>query len=258
MAHRTNRALYPRADRTRRYFDRVLPDCQRERNSTEVATAADVVVRALPLCNRLRSFWCAHLVLHPQRLYTISGIPNLRSFHVVNCHLSGHFYDHIYEDPMEEFTMSWWDDTTEILGVTLSPHPHQRWSSFMHLEHLRTLILAPLDPFLDQMLSDLAGRGTQFHILRSLNLPWIAVESKSLSPLLERAPFLQELRFIVRPAYRTVSMDHSAPSQAMYCRTSRSSKLLTTPCNCCSKTRVSESCLARPSTTTGVCQSIYL
>jgi hypothetical protein len=153
----------------------------------------------LPLFHRLRSFRCSHLVLHPHHLYAISGMSNLRSFHVIDCHLSDKFHDHAYEDQMEEFTLAWQGNTAGLLGVTLSPRSHQRWFLFLHPDHLRTLNLIPLDAFLDQILTDFVDRGTQFYALR---LPWMTVESKSFVPLLERVPFFQELRLnLIRLRY---------------------------------------------------------
>jgi hypothetical protein len=200
---------------TRIEFSPTINYARRERNSTEVATVADMVIRMLPLFPRLRSFRCAHLVLQPHHLSTISGMTGLRSFHTTNCHISDHFHDRTHEDPMEELTMAWQGDVTDVLGVTLSPLSHQRWFSFMHPDHLRTLNLAPLDAFLDRTLSDFVDRGAQFHALRSLGLPWMAVESKSFVPLLERVSFLQELRFTVRPSCRTVTMAHPLPRHVL-------------------------------------------
>ena len=195
-------------------FTPTINYARRERNSTEVAVVADIVIRTLPLFPRLRSFRCAHLVLYPHHLYTISGMPNLRSLHTTNCHLSDHFHDYT-QDPMEEFTVSWQGDTADVLGVTLPPHSHQRWFSFIHPDHLRALNLVPLDDFLDQMLTDLVGRDLQFHALRSLGLPWTAVECKSFVPLLERVPFLRELRFTVRSSHRKVLMEHPLPRHVL-------------------------------------------
>ena len=188
---------------------------RRERSGTEVAVVADTVIRMLPLFPRLRLFRCAHLVLQPRHIYTISRVANLRSFHTINCHLSDHFHDHTHEDSMEEFTMAWQNNTADLLGVTLSPHSHQRWYLFLHPDHLRTLNLSPLDAFLDRMLADLVERGTQFRALQSLGLPWMAVESKSFVPLLERIPLLQELRFTVRPSHRSITMDHPLPRHVL-------------------------------------------
>ncbi|KAF9651532.1 hypothetical protein BDM02DRAFT_783540 [Thelephora ganbajun] len=196
-------------------FSPTIDYARRESSSTEIAAVADMVARMLPLFPRLRSFRCAHLILQPQHVYTISGMAYLRSFHATNCHLSDHFHDHTYESPMEEFTMSWQGNTADLLGVTLSPHSHQRWFSFMHPDRLRTLNLAPLDAFLDRMLSDLLDRGIYFHVLRSLSLPWMAVRSESFVLLLERAPFVQELRFTVRPFHRTITMTHPLPHHVL-------------------------------------------
>jgi len=196
-------------------FSPTINYARRECGSTDVAVVADMVIRMLPLFPRLRSFRCAHLILRPQHLNTISGTSNLRSFHVANCHLSDQFPDHIHDPPMKEFIMSWQGNTSDLLGVNLSPHSHQRWFSFMHPDHLRTLHLAPLDAFLDQMLADFVIRGIQFHALRSLSLPWMAIQSESFVPLLERVPSLQELRFTVRPSHRTVTMAHPLPRHVL-------------------------------------------
>ena len=196
-------------------FSPTIDYARRESNSTEVAIVADMIIRMLPLFPRLRSFRCAHLVLQPQHLYTISGMANLRSFHTTNCHLSDQFYDRAHETPVEEFTMIWHGNTADLLGVTLSFHSHQRWFSFMHLDHLRTLNFSPLDAFLNQMLADIVDRGIQFHALRSLSLPWMAIQSESFVPLLERAPFLQELCFTVRPSHRTIIMTHPLPRHVL-------------------------------------------
>lgn len=184
---------------------------------TEVAVVADMVIRTLPLFPRLRSFRCAHLILQPRHIHTIYGMTHLRSFHVTNCHLSRYYYsrDNPHESLIEDFTMGWQGDTSDLLGVTLSPHSHQRWFSFMHPDHLRTLQLSPLDAFLDRMLADLIGRDIKFHALRSLGLPWMAVLSESFVPLLERAPFLQELRLTVRPSHRTITMCHRLPRHVL-------------------------------------------
>ena len=192
-------------------FSPTINYARRESSSTDVAIVADTVIRMLPLFPRLRSFRCAHLVLQPQHLYTFSRMADLRSFHATNCHLSDQFHDHTHQPPMEEFTMTWQGNTSDLLGVTLSPHSHQRWFSFMHPDHLRTLSLAPLDAFLDQMLADIVIRGIQFHALRSLSLPWMAVQSESFVPLLEHVPYLHELRFTVRPSHQTITMAHPLP-----------------------------------------------
>jgi len=188
---------------------------RRESGGIEVAVVADTVIRTLPLFPRLWSFRCAHLILQPHHLYAISRITNLRSFHVTNCHLSDHFHDHTYESPMQEFTMAWRGNTADLLDVALSPHSHQRWFSFIHPGHLHNLNLAPLDAFLDQMLADLVDRDVQFHALRSLGLPWVAAQSTSFIPLLERTPFLQELRFTVKPSHRTFTMAHPLPQHVL-------------------------------------------
>ena len=196
-------------------FSPAINYAMRERKGIEVAAVADMVIRMLPLFLRLKSFRCAHLVLQPHHLYTISGMTNLRSFHTTNCHLSDDFHDHNHQDPVEEFSMAWQVDTANMLGVTLSPHSHQRWFLFMHPNNLRTLNLAPLDPFLNPMLEDLVDRGLQFHALSSLSLPWMAIESKSFVPLLECVPLLQELRFTVRPSHRTITMAHPLPGHVL-------------------------------------------
>jgi hypothetical protein len=116
---------------------------------------------------------------------------------------------------MEDFAMAWQGNTADLLGVTLSPHSHQRWFSFMHPDHLRTLNLAPLDAFLDRMLADLIDLNMEFHALQSLSLPWMAVQSESFVPLLERAPFLQELRFTIRSSHRTTTMAHPLPRHVL-------------------------------------------
>lgn len=188
---------------------------RRDAGGEEFSAVADVVIRMLPLFPRLRSFQCAHLVLQPHHVSTISGTTNLRSFHTINCHLSDSLQDHTHESPMEDFTVSWQGDTTKELGVALSPHSHQRWFSFMHPDHLRTLNLAPLDAFLDQMFTDLVDRKIKFHALRSLGLPWMAVQSESFVPLLECAPFLQELHFIVRSSHRTVTVACPLPRHVL-------------------------------------------
>lgn len=192
-------------------FSPTINYMRRDGSRTEVAVVADMVIQMLPLFPRLRSFRCAHLILQPQHLYTISGMNNLRSFYTTNCHLS----DPARESPMEEFTAAWEDNTTGLLRASLSPHSHQRWFSFMHPDHLRTLDLVPLDAFLDQMLAGLVDRGIQFHVLRSLGLPWMAVRSESFVLLLERTPFLQELRFIVRPSHRAITIDHPLPQHVL-------------------------------------------
>ena len=152
-------------------FSPTINYARRDNGGTEVAVVADVVIRMLPLFPRLRSFHCAHLVLQPQHLSTMSGMTNrLRSFHATNCHLSDNLHDHTCGSPMEEFTMAWQGNTVDLLGATLSPHSHQRWFSFMDPGRLRILKPAPLDAFLDQMLADLVDRNTQFHALRSLSL----------------------------------------------------------------------------------------
>lgn len=197
-------------------FSPVANRARRESDiGTEIAVVAETIIRMLPLFPRLRSFRCAHLILHPRHLCAISGITNLRSFHATNCHLSGQSLDNAYESPVEEFTMCWQGDTADFLGVALSPRSHQRWFSFIHPDRLRTLDLAPLDTFLDRMLRDLVGRGIRFHAIRSLSLPWIAVQSDSFVPLLERAPSLQELRFTVRPSHRTIAMVRPLPSHVL-------------------------------------------
>ena len=196
-------------------FSPTINYIRRGSSSTEVAAVADMVIQMLPLFPRLRSFHCAHLILKPQHLYTIRGMANLRSFHTTNCHISDRFHDHTYESPMEEFIMAWEGDTSGLLGVSLSPHSHQRWFSFVHPDHLRTLNLAPLDAFLDRMLADLVDRDTQFHALRSLSLPWMAVQFESFVSLLECAPLLQELRFTVRHSHRTILMDNPLPRHVL-------------------------------------------
>jgi len=196
-------------------FSPTINYARRDSSNAEVAAVADMVIRMLPLFPRLRSFRCAHLILQPHHLDTISGIANIRSFHATNCHMSDNFHDHIHESPMEEFTMAWQGNTSDLLGATLSPHSHQRWCSFTHPDHLRTLNLAPLDAFLDRMLADIVDRNMQFHALRSLSLPWMAVQSDSFVPLLERTPFLQELRFTVRPSHRTIAMARPLPRHVL-------------------------------------------
>lgn len=196
-------------------FSPAINFAKRDNSSTEVAAVADVMIRMLPHFPRLRTFRCAHLVLQPHHLCTISGTTNLRSFHATNCHISDILHDRAHESPMEEFTMAWRGNTSDLLGVTLSPHSHERWCSFMHPDHLRTLNLAPLDAFLDQMLAGITDRGVQFHALRSLSLPWMAIQSESFVPLLERAPFLQELRFTVRASHRTITMVHPLPRHVL-------------------------------------------
>lgn len=196
-------------------FSPTINYARRENNSTEVAIVSDMVMRTLPLFPHLRSFRCAHLILHSHHLCTLSGMTNLRSFHATNCHLSDHSHDHTHENPMEEFTMAWQGNTASLLGVTLSPSSHQRWFSFLHPDHLHTLNLTPLDPFLDRMLADLVDRDVKFHVLRSLGLPWMAVESKSFVPLLERLPILQELLFTVRSCHRAVIMDRPLPRHVL-------------------------------------------
>jgi len=196
-------------------FSPTINYARRDNSNTEVAAVADVVIRMLPLFPQLRAFRCAHLILQPHHLCTISGMNNLRSFHAANCHMSDNLHDHTHESPMGEFTMAWQGNTSDLLGATLSPNSHQRWCSFMHPDRLRILTLAPLDPFLDQMLAGIADSGIQFHALRSLSLPWMAVQSESFVPLLERAPFLQELRFTVRPSHRTITMAHPLPRHVL-------------------------------------------
>ena len=196
-------------------FSPTINYARRESSSTEVAAVADMVIQMLPLFPRLRSFRCAHLVLRPQHLYIISGMTDLHSFHATNCHLSDHFHNHARQSPMEEFTMAWQGNTADLLGVALSSHSHQRWFSFMQPDHLRVLNLAPLDAFLGQMLADLVDRGIQFHALRSLTLPWMVVQSDSFVPLLERAPFLQELRFTVRSSHRMITMARPLPRHVL-------------------------------------------
>ena len=188
---------------------------RRESDIAEIAVVADVIIRTLPLFPRLTSFRCAHLILHPQHLSAIFGITILRSFHATNCHLSDQFIDDAYESPVEEFAMGWQGNTADLLGVALSPRSHQRWFSFIHPDRLRTLKLAPLDPFLDRMLGDLVDRGIRFHAIRSLTLPWMAVRSESFVPLLERAPFLHELCFTVRPSHRAITMVHPLPQHVL-------------------------------------------
>ena len=61
------------------------------------------------------------------------------------------------------------------------------------------------------MLTDIVDRGVQFRALRSLSLPWMATQCESFAPLLERAPFLRELRFTVRPSHRTITTTHPLP-----------------------------------------------
>lgn len=184
-------------------------------NSTEVAVVADLVIRMLPLFPRLRLFRCTHLILQPQHLSTISGMSNLRSFCATNCHLSEGSHSHTYESPIQDFTMAWQGNTSDLLGVTLSPHSHKRWFPFVNPSHLRALNLAPLDAFLDWMLVDLIDRNIQLHALRSLGLPWMAVRSESFVPLLECTPLLQELRFTVRPSHRTITMGHPLPRHVL-------------------------------------------
>jgi len=196
-------------------FSPTINYAKRDSSSTEVAAVADMIIRMLPLFPRLRTFRCAHLILQPHHLCTISRMTNLRSFHATNCHMSDNPYDYTHESPMEEFTMAWRGNTSDLLGVTLSPHSHQRWYSFMYPDHLRTLNLAPLDAFLDQMVAGIADRGVQFHALRSLSLPWMAIQSESFVPLLERAPFLQELRFAVRASHRTIITAHPLPRHVL-------------------------------------------
>ena len=193
-------------------FSPTVGYARRDGSRTEVAAVADMVIRILPLFPRLRSFQCAHLILQPQQVHTISTMSNLRSFHATNSHLLS---EHAHELPMEEFTMIWQGNTSDLLGAALSPHSHRRWFTFMHPDHLRTLNLAPLDPFLDQMLADIVDRNVQFHVLRSLSLPWMAVQSESFVPLLERAPFLQELRFTVRPSHQTITIVHPLPQHVL-------------------------------------------
>jgi len=161
-----------------------------ESSSTEVAAVADMVIRMLLLFPRLSSFRCAYLLLQPQHLHTISGMANLRSFHTTNCHLPDQFYDHGHDSLVEEFAMVWQGNTANLLGVTLSHSSHQHWFSFMHLDHLRTLHLAPPDAFLNQMLANIVDRDIKLHALRSLSLPWMAIQSESFVPLLEHTPFL--------------------------------------------------------------------
>ena len=196
-------------------FSPVANRARRESDITEIAVVAEMIIRMLPLFPRLRSFRCAHLILHPRHLCTISGITSLRSFHATDCHLSDQTLDNTYESPVEEFTMGWQGDTADLLGVTLSPQSHRCWFSFIHPDRLRTLNLAPLDAFLDQMLRDLVDRGMRLDAIRSLSLPWMAVQSDSFISLLERAPFLQELRFAVRPSHRTITMVHPLPSHVL-------------------------------------------
>ena len=197
-------------------FSPTINYARRDNGGTEVAVVADVVIRMLPLFPRLRSFHCAHLVLQPQHLSTMSGMTNrLRSFHATNCHLSDNLHDHTCGSPMEEFTMAWQGNTVDLLGATLSPHSHQRWFSFMDPGRLRILKLTPLDAFLDQMLADLVDRNTQFHALRSLSLPWMAVRSESFVRLLECVPFIQELRFTIRPSHRTITATIPLPRHAL-------------------------------------------
>jgi len=196
-------------------FSPTINYARRESNSTEVVVVADMIIRMLLLFPHLRSFRCAHLVLQPRHLYIISGMANLRSFHATNCHLSDQIYDYTHESLVEEFTMVWQGNTADLLGVTLSLHSHRRWFSFVRLSHLRTLNLAPLDTFLNQMLTDIVDRGIQFHALRSLSLPWMAIQSESFVPLLERVPFLRELRFTVRPSHRTITITHPLPRHVL-------------------------------------------
>ena len=105
-------------------FSPTINYARRESSSTEVAVVADMIIRMLPLFPRLRSFRCAHLVLQPRHLYTISGMTNLRSFHVANCHLSEQIYDYTHESLVEEFTIVWQGNTADLLGATLSLHSH--------------------------------------------------------------------------------------------------------------------------------------
>lgn len=196
-------------------FSPTITYARPESSSTEVAAVADMVIRTLPLFPRLRSFRCAHLLLQPRHLHTISGMANLRSFHVTNCHLSDQFCDHGRESLVEEFAMVWQGNTADLLGVTLSRSSHQRWFEFIHLDHLRTLNLAPPDTFLNQMLTDIVDRGIKFHALRSLGLPWMAIQSESFVPLLEHAPSLHKLRFTVRPSHRTITIPHPLPQHVL-------------------------------------------
>ena len=117
---------------------------------------------------------------------------------------------------MEEFAIVWQGNTADLLGVTSSRSSHQRWFGFIPLDRLRTLNLAPPDAFLNQILTDIVDRGIKFHALRSLGLPWMAIQSESFVPLLECAPFLHELRFTVRPSHRTITIPHPLPQHVLW------------------------------------------
>lgn len=66
-------------------------------NSTEVAVVAVMVIRMLPLFPHLRSFRCAHLVLHSHNFkHAISGKTDLLSFHTTNYHISDLLGDYLF------------------------------------------------------------------------------------------------------------------------------------------------------------------
>lgn len=87
-------------------------------------------------------------------------------------------------------------NTADLLGIALSPHSHQCWSSLVHPDHPCTLKLAPLNAFLDQILTDLVDR---------------AVSRTSIAQLtLDGRP----IHFTVRPSHRAIAIAQPPPRHA--------------------------------------------
>lgn len=106
----------------------------------------------------------------------------------MNCHIATQLApDNAPVVPVRDLEMIWGSMAENFVGASLTSGSQQHWLSFMHPEALQRLNLSPLSAHLHRMLFDIASTGALYTSLRSLKLPWFAVESSFFFDVLGRS-----------------------------------------------------------------------